>query len=310
MFTKRPIALFAAGAALATALTITGLQTWQVGAAPGDIDTTYVPVTPCRLFDLRPAPDNVGPRTSPLGPGETFTTQVTGSNGNCVGIPADATAVAMNVTVLNGTASSFLALFPADEVDVPVVSNLNWTPPQAPTPNKVDVKLSPDGKVKVFNKFGTVDVIADVAGYYTPSSLINLEARVAELEAARPVAVTARKSLESVTAVDEVVVSVTVTAPVAGQVTVFSTSALGDTVAGDETRCTITTGIALETGFLQRWESGGPNTGQHAQLSGVRTFDIAAGATVPYNLVCDHVGAGATSMESTIMSAIFTPGTP
>ena len=310
MFTKRPIALFAAGAALATALTITGLQTWQVGAAPGDIDTTYVPVAPCRLFDLRPAPDNVGPRTSPLGPGETFTTQVTGSNGNCVGIPADATAVAMNVTVLNGTATSFLTLFPADEVDVPVVSNLNWTPPQAPTPNKVDVKLSPDGKVKAFNAFGTVDVIADVAGYYTPSSLINLEARVAALEAARPVAVTARKSLESVTAVDEVVVSVTVTTPVAGQVTVFSTSALGDTVAGDETRCTITTGIALETGFLQRWESGGPNTGQHAQLSGVRTFDIAAGATVPYNLVCDHVGAGATSMESTIMSAIFTPGTP
>jgi hypothetical protein len=93
-------------------------------------------------------------------------------------------------------------------------------------------------------------------------------------------------------------------------VTVFSTSALGDTVAGEETRCTITTGTALETGYLQRWESGGLDSGQHAQLSGVRTFDVAAGATATYNLVCDHVGAGSSNLESTIMSAIFTAAAP
>jgi hypothetical protein len=108
-----------------------------------------------------------------------------------------------------------------------------------------------------------------------------------------------------------VVLSVTMAAPVAGQVTVMSTSALGDVVAGDETRCSITTGVAVESaGFLQRWESGGPNSGQHAQLSGVRTFGIAAGSTATYNLVCNHVGAGSSNLESTALSAIFIPASP
>ena len=47
----------------------------------------YVPITPCRLFDTRPAPQNVGPRATPIGQGETFTLQVRGANGNC-NIPA------------------------------------------------------------------------------------------------------------------------------------------------------------------------------------------------------------------------------
>jgi hypothetical protein len=55
---------------------------------------------------------------------------------------------------------------------------------QAPTPNKVDVKLSPDGKVKIFNFSGSVDVLADVIGYYTNSTLTEISSRLAALEAA------------------------------------------------------------------------------------------------------------------------------
>ena len=40
-----------------------------------------------------------------------------------------------------------------------------------PTPNKVDVKLSPDGKIEVYNFNGSVNVILDVVGYYTNSSV-------------------------------------------------------------------------------------------------------------------------------------------
>ncbi|MEO1059757.1 MAG: hypothetical protein AAFY28_22870, partial [Actinomycetota bacterium] len=77
------------------------LAAWRVDAAPGDSDATFVPTAGCRAFDYRPAPNQVGPRSEPLGAGEVFTQQITGGVGECVGelaIPADAVGVAMNVT--------------------------------------------------------------------------------------------------------------------------------------------------------------------------------------------------------------------
>lgn len=100
-----------------------------------------------------------------MGPAETYLQQVTGSNGHCE-IPSDATAVSMNVTTVDGTAASFLTVFPANAPDLPEASNLNWTPGAPPTPNKVDVKLSDSGAVKVYNNAGSVNVLADVVGYY------------------------------------------------------------------------------------------------------------------------------------------------
>jgi len=124
----------------------------------------FVPVVPCRLFDTRPAPLQVGSRGTPIGATEVVGEPVVGTNGNCT-VPADAIAVAMNVTAVNATGNSFLTIWPAD-ADQPLASNLNYSPGAPPTPNKVDVKLSADGAIKLFNNSGTVDVIADVVGYY------------------------------------------------------------------------------------------------------------------------------------------------
>src|SRR4051794_35789346 len=66
----------------------------------GGAGTVFVPLAPCRLFDTRPVPANVGPRAMPLGPGETYTQAVTGTNGNCT-VPSQATAVALNVTTVD-----------------------------------------------------------------------------------------------------------------------------------------------------------------------------------------------------------------
>lgn len=123
----------------------------------------FVPITPCRLLDTR-ADGPVGPRTTPIGNAEVHTQAVTGTNGNCT-IPGDATAVAMNVTAVNPTASSFLTIWPAD-AGQPLASSLNWTPASPPTPNKVDVKLSADGRINMFNLTGSIDILADVVGYY------------------------------------------------------------------------------------------------------------------------------------------------
>ncbi len=142
------------------------------GAGTGT-PSAFVPMVPCRLMDTRPAPETIGSRATPLGPDETVVVDVHGANGDCTGdlaIPATATAVAMNVTTVNGTAASFLTLWPSDAAEQPDASNLNWLAGAPATPNKVDVQLSADGTVSIFNKNGTVDVIADVVGYYQPES--------------------------------------------------------------------------------------------------------------------------------------------
>ena len=182
MFTttkNRTAAAFVAGIALTAGGALT-FQAMSVGAI-GDDESTFVPVEPCRLFDTRPAPDNVGPKSTPLGENSSFTQQVTGANGDC-SIPNDATAISLNVTATNITAPSFLTVYPSDVV-LPTASNLNYGPGQAATPNKVDVKLSAAGSIDLYNRFGSVDVLADVLGYYTNSGLQELAAGIDDLRA-------------------------------------------------------------------------------------------------------------------------------
>jgi hypothetical protein len=171
---------FASGLAVAL-LAVAVFTGVRARAAAGDEETTFVPITPCRLFDTRAGADNVGPRDTPIGPDESHTQQVTGTNGSCT-VPADATGIALNVTATNPTEGSFLTIYPSDAA-LPNASNVNFLAGQSPTPNKVDVKLSASGAINVFNKFGNVNVLADVAGYYTPVGLNALEARLDALEA-------------------------------------------------------------------------------------------------------------------------------
>ena len=153
----------AVGAVIAFTLGSGGLMSASASVSSGD-RSVFVPITPCRVMDTRPAPATVGPRTSPLGAQGTHTIAVRGTNGNCV-IPSDAIGLSMNVTVDNPSSASYLTVFPAD-VTRPLASNLNWTALQAPVANAVTTNISADGKVSFFNNAGTVDVIADIVGYY------------------------------------------------------------------------------------------------------------------------------------------------
>lgn len=129
--------------------------------------SSFVPITPCRLADTRPAPDGVGTRATAVGSGDTFVAQVTGANGKCV-IPASATGVSMNVAIVSPSAASFLTVFPSDQPR-PLAASLNWVANQAPTPNAVTATLSPDGKVSFYNLAGSVSITADIVGYYEQS---------------------------------------------------------------------------------------------------------------------------------------------
>lgn len=166
-----PLLVIAATAAATITATATSAMS-DDGAA-----SLYVPMTPCRLLDTRPGPDQVGGRSTPIGAGETYVQPVTGTHGNCV-VPDDATAIAMNATAVGATAPSFATFFPSGATQ-PLASNLNYLPGQAPSPNKVDVQLGGDGSIGVYNAFGTVDMVIDVTGYYSDGPIRELETSLA-----------------------------------------------------------------------------------------------------------------------------------
>ena len=154
--------LILSGVVIATVVGGGALQMADADISSGD-RAAFVPVAPCRLFDTR-SDQSIGPRTTALGPGDAFAQTVRGVNGLC-NIPIDATAVALNVTIVNPTAASYLTIWPSDAPQ-PLASNLNWLGGDPPTPNKVDVKMSADGRISFFNFAGSVDILADVVGYY------------------------------------------------------------------------------------------------------------------------------------------------
>ena len=132
--------------------------------APSDA-VAFVPITPCRVIDTRPE-FQVGPKTTPVGPGEVHTVSAHGDNGRCTGIPASATAVSLNVTAVDATLPTFLTVWASGDAQ-PDSSSLNPVPGQPPTPNAVTTGLSASGQFDIFNLQGTVDVIGDITGYYT-----------------------------------------------------------------------------------------------------------------------------------------------
>lgn len=156
--------------------TLAVTSAWPADAAPGDTDATYVPWPGCRLTDTRPA-TQVGPRSTKLGADAVMTVEVFGDQGACTGelaIPDDAVGLSTNVTVVDATAQSNVRVYRGDLAAPPLLSNLNVVPGAPPTPNAVDVQLSPDGEIKVYNFSGSVNIVIDVVGYYTPTSLLEL----------------------------------------------------------------------------------------------------------------------------------------
>ena len=138
----------AIGAAIAVTLGAGGVGVSYATISSGE-RAVYVPISPCRLADLRPAPDTVGPRTAPLGPGETYTLDGWGSIGNCT-LPSGAAALSLNVTALNATANTNLRFFPAG-IAVPTAANLNPAPGQPAVPVQERFPEVPSNPAKVFS---------------------------------------------------------------------------------------------------------------------------------------------------------------
>jgi hypothetical protein len=135
----------------------------------------YVAVTPFRILDTRPAPDNVGGFVGPLPASSFHSFNVAGVGA----IPTNAIAVQLNLTATATTAASYLTVYPPDVVR-PTASNLNWTAGGTTVANLVTSKLSADGRLRIFNLAGTTHVIADVVGYYVANTAVAGEATLTQ----------------------------------------------------------------------------------------------------------------------------------
>jgi hypothetical protein len=126
---------------------------FDTGGTNGD---GFFGITPQRIFDTRLAD------APAFSAGQSRTLQVTGR----AGVPANATAVALNVTQIAATASGYVTLSPSG-TPRPDASNLNGAPDRT-RPNMVVVKIGAGGKVDLFNSDGTSHFAVDVVGYMAP----------------------------------------------------------------------------------------------------------------------------------------------
>jgi len=134
------------------------LFTVTVPVIPG---STYFPLTPGRVLDTRIG-TGTGGVTNPIGAGGSIDVKVI----DVAGVPATGvTAVALNVVATNASGpASFLTVYPTGQVR-PLASNLNFVPGVS-VPNLVIARVGIDGKVSMYNNEGSINVAADVQGYF------------------------------------------------------------------------------------------------------------------------------------------------
>jgi hypothetical protein len=98
---------------------------------------------------------------NPLTSGGTLAVKVAAS---AFSVPLAATAAVLNVTAINPTLGTFLTVYPGGAR--PGSSDLNPAP-HGIEPNLDVATLSSVGTISIFNNIGTVDLVVDLAGYYT-----------------------------------------------------------------------------------------------------------------------------------------------
>ena len=124
----------------------------------------YVPLVPARLLETRSdvglsTVDGLALAGGLVPAGGVVELQVAGRPG----IPADASAVVLNVAVTGTQGAGFVTVFPCGS-DRPNAANLNYSAGQT-VPNLVIAKIGTGGKVCLFTLAAT-HLIADVNGYF------------------------------------------------------------------------------------------------------------------------------------------------
>ncbi len=128
-------------------------------ATPTEGQSSYVAQDPVRVLDTR---DGLGAPKAPVGPGETVDLVLAGR----YGVPADATAVVLNVTATRTRAATDVRVYPTPaDASFPDVSNLNAAAGET-VANLVTAPIGSGGAVRLRSSGGPVDLIADLQGFF------------------------------------------------------------------------------------------------------------------------------------------------
>jgi hypothetical protein len=138
----------------AVAVTLGGGGFFAVSAA-SSVPSSVVTIDPLRILDTRTDLGLVGPFVSPVSRKLT----ITGGP-----VPAEATGVLLNVTVVAPAAAGFVSIRPGDATGAPSTSSLNFDA-AAVVPNAVQVGLPTTGA-----NAGQIDITYDAYGVAGPST--------------------------------------------------------------------------------------------------------------------------------------------
>lgn len=128
----------------------------QPNIVSGPAGDNYHAVNPIRILDTRPG--------NPIAADSQIKLQVTGANG----VPANATAVVVNVTATGSTKGGYLTVFP-DGTTRGLASTLNFAINQT-VANQIVTTLGSNGAIDIYNLAGTTDAVLDLSGYFTPTA--------------------------------------------------------------------------------------------------------------------------------------------
>jgi hypothetical protein len=117
---------------------------------------TFTAAGPSRVLDTRS-----GPNAAPVTPGEGIVLTLPA-------LPANVSGVVLNLTAtgLTGASSTFVSACPVGQDVAACRSTSVLNPvPGATVTNEVTVPVGADGRVRLLNNAGAVDLVADLAGY-------------------------------------------------------------------------------------------------------------------------------------------------
>jgi IPT/TIG domain len=145
---------------LVAAGVVTGVTTEAPAAAITTAASALVPLSPARLLDSRPSDtiDGKFANFGKLGANQAVELEVVGRGG----VPADASAVTLNLTVVDPEAAGFVTAFPCGGAK-PNTSNVNFAVRQT-VANLSIIKLGARGKICLTSDAAT-HLIADVTAY-------------------------------------------------------------------------------------------------------------------------------------------------
>ena len=148
----------------------TGTVTPPVSQVPGP----YTALAPVRICDTRAGNPSglTGPAAQCNGTANAGTRLVAGTPltidvAGDFGVPADATAVVLNVTAVNASPAGYLTVYPAGDT-APTASNLNVAAGQR-VANLVETGVGVSGEISIISNT-SIDVVVDLQGYVSPTA--------------------------------------------------------------------------------------------------------------------------------------------